>query len=364
MSRKTAAYSELLLTEKYYPSVSVIVSIDVKVNPKKEIDMHLKQLLKNSTHELAKSYPEDIAYPVINKLKYVFENLDYKQIKKSVAIFVSPIFEKVYFLDLPLEERIVIDDSFEIRDLIYSKNNLHKYLLIVLGSRKACIYIGNSHSMVKVEKIIADELPEMNIDLPEKVANFSDNTKIKENLLDKFLLTVDKHISPLLQKFSLPLFIMGTVRTSGHFNRITKHKRHIAHFISGNYETKVETELLDIIAPYVNEWNKTKKEDLLKTIDDAQSNRKLSIGIKEVWKCATEKKGRHLIVEKNYVYPARQSAKQDVIYGQGTFIHNQLFIHDAVDDIIEKIISSGGTIEFVDEGVLANYDQIVLLQYY
>jgi len=364
MPKKIAPYAELLLTEKYYPSVSVIMSIDIKVNPKKEIDQHLKRLLKNCIQELSKTYPQEITDPVVDKLKYVFQNLDYANIKKSVAIFVSPIFEKIFYLDMPLEERIVIDDSFEIRDLIYSKNNLHKYLLIVLSSKSAVIYLGNSHSMVVIDKIKAVDLPEMNHDLPEKVANFTDSTKIKENLLDKFLQNIDKHITQILQNFNLPLFIMGTIKTNGHFNRLTKHKKFIAHYIYGNYETKVETELLDIVAPYVNEWNKTKKDDLLKTIDDAIGRKKIAIGIKEVWKCATEKKGKHLIVEKNYVYPARQSAKKDVIFGQGTFVHNQLFIHDAVDDIIEKIIGCGGTIEFVDEGLLANYQKIVLLQYY
>ena len=44
--------------------------------------------------------------------------------------------------------------------------------------------------------------------------------------------------------------------------------------------------------------------------------------------------------------------------------NNNFFIKDAVDDIIEKVIESGGDVEFVDEGILTDYQKIVLLEYY
>jgi len=45
-------------------------------------------------------------------------------------------------------------------------------------------------------------------------------------------------------------------------------------------------------------------------------------------------------------------------------LKNAFYIKDAVDDVIEKVISSGGDVEFVDEGILNNFDKIVLLEYY
>jgi hypothetical protein len=45
-------------------------------------------------------------------------------------------------------------------------------------------------------------------------------------------------------------------------------------------------------------------------------------------------------------------------------IVNPSYIKDAVDDIIEKMLEYGGDVEFVDEGVLKDYDHIALIKYY
>jgi hypothetical protein len=99
-------------------------------------------------------------------------------------------------------------------------------------------------------------------------------------------------------------------------------------------------------------------------IDDAYGKNKLAVGINEVWKASVQNRGRLLIVEKNFFYPAQHGANKEVIYNRDAFLNNSLFIKDAVDDIIEKVIESGGDIEFVDEGILNDYQKIVLLEYY
>jgi hypothetical protein len=40
------------------------------------------------------------------------------------------------------------------------------------------------------------------------------------------------------------------------------------------------------------------------------------------------------------------------------------YIKDAVDDVMEKVLETGGDVEFVDEGMLKDYDHIALVQYY
>ena len=41
-----------------------------------------------------------------------------------------------------------------------------------------------------------------------------------------------------------------------------------------------------------------------------------------------------------------------------------LFLKDAVDDVIEKVLASGGDVEFVDEGLLDQYGHIAVIEYY
>lgn len=70
------------------------------------------------------------------------------------------------------------------------------------------------------------------------------------------------------------------------------------------------------------------------------------------------------MVEKNFIYPAQHGADANVIYKRDEINNNAFYIKDAVDDVIEKVLSSGGDVEFVDEGVLKDYNKIALIEYY
>ncbi len=356
--------SEILESPRYLPCISLIMPFEPKMGLKKELDHKLKTAVNKIEKELYNVYPPDKSSPLLKKLDHVLSELNYYTHKKSIAIFISPIIEKVYYLDMPVEEKIIIDDSFEIRDLIYSKKQIHKYLLAVLSSKWTKIYVGNSSSFVKVTSNVPDNIVAFKKDISEKVANFSDEKKLKELLLNKFLLHTDNGLTLLLRAYKLPLFVMGTAKTIGHFKSITHNAKHVIDYIHGNFEEKTEPELHEVMQPYVADWKKVMQVNLLKQLDDSMSSKRLVYGIQNVWKSATQKKGKLLVVEKNYIYPAEQSSTPEVIFKKDFSIKNAFYIKDAVDDIIEKVLSSGGDIEFVDEGVLGEFQKIALIEYF
>ena len=63
------------------------------------------------------------------EIKGIIKNLNFNTYKKSIAIYVSPVFEKVLYLDIAVEEKIIIDESFEIRDLVSCKREIQEYLV-------------------------------------------------------------------------------------------------------------------------------------------------------------------------------------------------------------------------------------------
>ena len=86
--------------------------------------------------------------------------------------------------------------------------------------------------------------------------------------------------------------------------------------------------------------------------------------MKEVWAAASHKNGRLLIVEKDLMFPAHQGAHGDRIYKEDITLHNAFYIKDAVDDVMEKVLETGGDVEFTDEDVLKNYEHIAMVLYY
>lgn len=355
---------EVISSPHYMPCVSLLMPFEPKMGLKKELTYRYKLALQKIQHELEKDYPKDKVDPIIIKFQHVGDTLNFQTHKKSIAIFVSPLMEKVYYLDLPIEEKIIIDESFEIRDLIYSKKEVNKYLLAVMSSKWVKVYLGNTSHFVRITLNVPETSLAYVNDGPEKIANFSDEQKKKEILLDKFLRHTDNALSLLIQSYKLPLFVMGTIRTIGHFKSITHNSKHVIHYIPGNFEEYTEHELQQLMQPYLLDWKRVKQMKLLQLIEEAGSKKRLAKGILEVWRSASQKKGRLLIVEKNFVFPADKSADPEIIFNRDESLKNAFYIKDAVDDVIEKVLSSGGDVEFAEQGWLTSFGKIVLIEYY
>ncbi|MBK8610670.1 MAG: hypothetical protein IPL84_12215 [Chitinophagaceae bacterium] len=60
--------------------------------------------------ELLENYPNEMSTLLMRKLKTIINNLNFDTHKKSIAIYVSPVFEKVLYLDIAVEEKIIIDE--------------------------------------------------------------------------------------------------------------------------------------------------------------------------------------------------------------------------------------------------------------
>ena len=147
----TNAYDEARALQeevKYMPAISIIQPFEPMMLLKSELEYRLKRAVEKVETELMANYPVHTAVPVIVKLQNLIRHLNYNTHKKSIAIFVSPLIEKVYYLDIRVEEKIVIDESFEIRDLVYSKKQNIQYLVLLLSAERSKMYLGNCSKFV------------------------------------------------------------------------------------------------------------------------------------------------------------------------------------------------------------------------
>jgi len=348
---------------KYLPAISIILPFEPVMSLKTELEYRLKRAMEKVETELMANYPVHTAVPVIVKLQNLIHQLNYNTHKKSIAIFVSPLVEKIYYLDIRVEEKIVIDESFEIRDLVYSKKQNIQYLVLLLSAERSKMYLGNCSKFVLIKSNAPDNIYAYKNDIAERVGNFSDPDKRKETLIDKFLHHMDEGLSIILKAYSLPVFVLGPERVLGHFKKITRNKEKLVQFIHGNYDEATEPEIRDALQPYINNWRKVKEQDLLQQLESAMNGKKLAIGIQDAWTSAAHKNSRLLVVEKDFVYPG-QIVNAETISPRDANANNPFYVKDAVDDVMEKVLQNGGDVEFVENGILKDYDRIALIQYY
>ncbi len=364
----TSDIRDLIEAEHYRPAVSVILPFEPKMNLKEELNHALKIAGDKVERELLENYSQEISMLVMHKLRTIFRNLNFSTHKKSIAIYVSPVFEKVLYLDIPVEPKIIVDQSFEIRDLVYSKKQMHKYLVLLLSGKESRMYLGNSGSFIRIVTHTPESIYAYVNDAPEKVGNFTDSASRKEAGVEKFLHHIDNALEIILNAYHLPLFVLGTERIMGHFNKLTRHSAAVIEYIHGNYEEASLHDLGEILKPHIADWKKVKQKDLLNQLEEAAGKKKLAAGMIDVWHEAMNRRGQLLVVETNFMYAAQLGSSEDVIaqvLPDTPEPYNRFsYIKDAVDDVIEKVLENGGDVEFVDENLLFDWQHIALIKYY
>jgi len=353
-------YHNVIDAVKYLPCVSIIMPFEPKMGQKSSIDNRLISALNKVKIELQENYPDEKAVPVFHKLYSLIKDLNYGTHRKSIAVFVSPVVEKIYYLDIPVKEKIVIDESFDIRDLVYSKKEIQKYLMLVLTNKRNSIFLGNPSQFTRIVSNTPDTVKN---NISKSAANFSDVSFRKEILLDKFLKHTDNGLGIVLQSYPFPLFVIGTNKIIGQFKKLTYNNGHILNYIHGNFEEATETEVRKAIAPYLADWNNVKQRDVLLQLDVASRAKKLVTGMENICTVVSQKKRCLLVVEKNYIYPNKRKAKENIYWSDYSGNTNPFYIKDAIDEVIEKVFENGGNVEFADEGALKDYGHIALIQY-
>jgi len=349
---------------QFFPSVSIILPFEPKMSLKKELTNSLDRAVEIVEAEVDKNYPDDMGTLVMYKLRAIINNLNFNTFKKSIAIYVSPVFEKVLYLDIAVEEKILVDESFAIRDLVYSKKQLHKYLVLLLSGKESRMYLVNEDSYIRILSNTPELIAAYRNDLRDGGTNILSMPERKEKVMEKFLQHLDSSLDIILNAYQLPLFVLGTEKILRHFNNLTRHGGFVIDYIDGNYEEASLPQLKKALKPYVVDWESVKQKEVMNKLADAAGKNKLAAGIRDVWREARSLKGRLLVVEKNYMYAAERGSSDELIYKAIGPYNKFSYIKDAVDDVMEKVLENGGDVEFVDEGVLKDYHKIALVQFY
>jgi len=349
---------KVINTDRYQPSVSIVLSVYPG-----DINYKLRQAENQVNKELSDAYPDDVVKTMQERLHKTITGIDTTTLKKTLVIYVSPMVAQVFDLEITADEKITINESFEIRDLVYARQKFTKFLILLLTGKHAKIFQAEAGHITLLPTNIQQNIEAYENDISTRVANFSDPDKRKEVLLDKLLHHADKELSGILNTNPLPVFVVGPKKEAGHFSRITHNGGQIANTIFGSYDNETLDDLMEVLTPYVKKWEKTKERTLLQQLENAQNASLVDFGIHMVWKTANEKNARLLVVEKNYKYPA-DYVTPAVIRQHADTTGNTLFVRDAVDDVIEKVISDGGEVRFVDDGMLDDYLHIALIRYF
>jgi hypothetical protein len=358
--------AEELITGKDFPSISIVMPTHPGYPEFKLDKEHMHKVFNQIENKLEKQYSKKQTKAMIEKLNNVVERIDFSKLTEGLAIYVSPNVEKVIHFPFPVSsEKVIVDESFEVRDIIQAIKSCKDSLIVVI-----------SQNMVKTFTNIDCEMKQIEfLDMPDGVKdvtnehslpgwNYLDTKSWEEKNLHNYLHFIDTTIEKELKRNKFKVIILGDRKLLGYYKKVTRIGDKIIGYIEGNYEHSNFSDLKKLIHPVLENDSKKEIEYAMKLLGEAIDSDNYAAGITQVWRSAMEGRGRLLIVEKDY--------KQSAIKGDDSFSINVdhegnnpwNFIADAVDDIMQIVLKNKGDIVFVDNGTLTDYQKIVLINRY
>lgn len=348
------------------PLISVTAPMHKTFPDLKENPVRVKNQIKKVREKLEQNYDKRLAQGLLERLKQIADEVDYEHVNKGLGIFISPDKEKVLHLPFEPNEKGVVDQNFVVRDLVFAHNRTVKYWVLSLSEAPTRLFEGVGNELTE---IIDDELPTHYMG-PDQIGFFDprkaqkpDFDQVKDEYVRKYFRNVDDLIAKHIQGTGMPVILVGIKKYINFFKEVAKTGSMVVNEVEGNYVNKSANELSDLVWPVIEEEKKKERDQALKDLEEAIGQHRYTAGLQSAWELAQSGRIETLLVERNFYHSAYLSPDKNTIYLDDTAVEDQslLKMHDAVDDVVEKVVGNGGRVYFYRDDRLKDHGRIAAI---
>jgi peptide chain release factor subunit 1 len=283
--------------------VSLYVNVNPMTNVKSDYVIHVKNMLKQTADNLAKTLGKKVSSSLEKIESYILTN---KRIfKKGLAILCSQEknFWKEFHLSVPIKNEIIVDNTPYIKPLLDILDNYQRYAILLVGKESARLFLVHLGEIEEYTEVHSDGVPGKH----KKGGWFALSEKSYERHIDYH---VGLHLKDVLKQLDSFLSgeYVGRLIVGGSEEAVTKVKAMlpltITDKIIGTFQAEMfanSKEILKKVEP-VLQSSESKKETA--TIDDlitkALKNENAVIGIENVLNALQEGRIMKLIFLKDF----------------------------------------------------------------
>lgn len=345
------------------PAVTITLPTH-RTTPENQQDIiRIKNLVKQAMDRLLGMYSKREIEPLLLRLSNMVETIDFHNVLDGLALFANADFVRAVYLPFTLKERIIVAESFFTRDLIYALNRTPRYWVLVLSEKPTRLYEGVRDDLIEIREggfPIVHEGPGGEQPLP---GGFGiRKSAMRDERHRQFFRSLDEAFKPFLAEDSLPLVLVGVERYIAFFKEVSGNTKAVLTTLIGSHDKTSAYELAKLVWPLVEENLNEQRQQVFRELDLAVSNRKYVSGVGEAWRLAKEGRGKLLLVEEDFHFPARLDENGQLIPADDPTAPDAM--EDAVDIIIETVLRQQGKVVFVGNGNLDIHQQIALILRY
>jgi hypothetical protein len=354
----------LLQQIRGYPALTITLPTHRTSPDNLQDPIRVRNLVTQAANRLLAEFKRREVDPLLVRLERLANEIDYRYTLDGLALYVNRDFARAFHLPFKLKERVVVGETFATRDLVFALNRSPRYWTVVLSEKPTRLLEGSRDTLMELTEggfPMTHEGPGGAAPLP---GGFGvRKSAYRDERHRQFFRRVDAALKPILAEDPLPLVVVGVDRFLAFFNEVTAHKDAILTTLTGSHDKTAPHELAKLVWPLVEVNLHAQRQQALTDLERATGERKVASTVGEVWRFAHEGRGALLLVEEDFHYPAQVDPS-----GQHLSPANDPtgadVLDDAVDEIIEIVLSKQGRVVFLDNGQLAEHQRIALILRY
>ena len=360
MTTSTLTPAQILYLQgvREYPAISVLLSTTPAPQLTGADALRLDALAAEAVDRIRAELQPEAAAPAVSRLQKLVEQARHGPATAAVALFASACTSSLIRLPMPLKDRAVVDPTFATRDLVRALQRTPRHVVLALNSGHARLFDAAADNLLpaltNAFPLHADRPTDTNgrgrADRPGRSDN-SDSTD--------FYRRVDAALGTYLRLHPAPLILVGADHTTAAFRRVSSNCTRLAGSVSGNLTHAGTADLTTRIRAVLDDYLHRRQDEALALIDQRMSASRVASGMPAAWFAARTARPEMLAVDESLFYPARLFDDGDTLTSADDPEHPDV-LDDAVDELIEMVITRGGWVAFTKPGALDHHGGVAL----
>lgn len=355
--------------------ISIILPIHKSGTGEKEYNTLLRKTITTTRRQLTEKYGEKVADMLMPSLEELAESTSIPMNAGGIGFFVSEHVKRSVALYFPTKEKVLISNAFDIRDLLYQQQYAIPYHVLHLTEKEVRLFEGSLATLIEVQdgRFPLKHEDDYEYSRPARGSSYvgaaylkdyeQDKSRLKQLRYEQFLKEVDKALDLYLDQ-ETELVVCGVGNDVSDFKRLSRHRNIIAGQVKGCYTHRPLHELSDAAWKTIRNVIDLQKVELVNELEERLGEGRILTGLPDIWMAVAEGRGYQLLLEKDYPHTGFLS-EQDI-----THLHikppaeQHRILADAIEDLIQLVLQKNGKITIVDNGMLEQYQHIVLITRY
>jgi hypothetical protein len=326
-------------------------------------------MVKDAVREAKKLLPgkvkdESSVESLISKVDNLVNSISYEKIKHGIGLFISDNFEKIIYFNSAVIDKITVEKSFDIRNILFSAVNEQPYYIIILNEKYVRFLKGVQDNLVEIKN---PQLPyEIKNDfqyaeIQNILSRGPEETDINAKRLAASIREAEAVIKNYIDDENAIVIVSGLNKIISIYKDITKNSYSHIHYDELSYENMSLSEIGNRAQRLVEEYHEQEALGSLTYIFENQVKYKFVSGVEDTWYESVRGKGEILFVEENLMTNGYKDKMGELFLNDHLNMQNEYTeIPDVVDDIMKNVIFTGGKVIFLLDDSLNDYGRILL----